>query len=61
MLLLEKQITEIDRVTHVFFGEKGADVAIDRHLRPKTHGVVLVDPKERGPEEHLVRCALRDQ
>jgi len=59
--MLEKQVTEIDGVAHMFLWEQCPDIAVDRDLRSEADRVVLVDPEQRRSEEHLVRVGLRDE
>src|SRR6185369_4613144 len=61
VLMLEKQVTEIEGVAHTFFGRQRADIAVDRDFRPKTHGVVPEDSKARRPQEYLVCLSLRKE
>src|SRR5438128_27908 len=61
MRMLEKQITEIDGIANMFLRKQRANVAVDRHLRPETDGIVSEDSQERWSEEDLVCLSLRNQ
>jgi len=58
--MLKQQVAEIHCEPHTFVREVGTYGLIDRCLRSKADGVVVMNAQQRGPEENLLDFGLWD-